>query len=98
MVGGRAKFPRHSSKHARKQQVVNRLPEAFEQAIVSYRPNVLCDYLFRLARDFNKFYMEHRVLDAEGNDRRTRLNLVEATARVLETGLGLLGIQPLERM
>ncbi len=75
-----------------------RFPEAFEQAIVSYRPNVLCDYLFRLARDFNKFYMEHRVLDAEGNDRRTRLNLVEATARVLETGLGLLGIQPLERM
>jgi arginyl-tRNA synthetase len=75
-----------------------RFPQALEQALHLHRPNMLCEYLFKTAKELNRFYMEHRVLDAEGNDRNTRVNLIEATARTLETGLRLLGIQPLERM
>ena len=75
-----------------------RFPQAVETAVRTHRPNVVCEYLFRLAKGLNAFYMDHNVLQSEGNDRNTRVNLVEATARTLETGLTLLGIQPLERM
>jgi arginyl-tRNA synthetase len=63
------------------------------------RPNLLCDYLYETANVFNRFYREERVLGAETEgDKNRRLALVEATARVLETGFGLLGIEPLDRM
>jgi arginyl-tRNA synthetase len=64
----------------------------------TYRPNLLCDYLFGLASQFNRFYYELPVLKAEGEERAARLALVESTARVLTSGLDLLGIRALERM
>ncbi len=75
-----------------------RFPGAFEAALRSSRPNLLCDYLFNLATRFNRFYYELNVLQAEPDDRARRLSLVEATARVLAKGLSLLGIRTLERM
>jgi arginyl-tRNA synthetase len=76
-----------------------RLPEALATAIGVYRPNLLCDYLYETANLFNRFYREVSVLSAETPEQRTgRLALVEATARVLSRGFGILGIQPLDRM
>ncbi len=75
-----------------------RFGENFEVALRASRPNLLCDYLFGLATRFNRFYYELAVLKAEPEDRQRRLSLVEATARVLEVGLKILGIRTLERM
>ncbi|HJN72541.1 MAG TPA: arginine--tRNA ligase [Myxococcota bacterium] len=75
-----------------------RFPAAIESALSAYRPNMLCDYLFGLSKTLNRFYATLRVLDSEGDDRVTRTTLIEATSRTLETGLDLLGIEPLERM
>jgi arginyl-tRNA synthetase len=76
-----------------------RLPEALATAIGVYRPNLLCDYLYETANLFNRFYREVSVLSAGTPEQRTgRLALVEATARVLSRGFGILGIQPLDRM
>jgi arginyl-tRNA synthetase len=75
-----------------------RFPEAVNGVLKSHRPNLLCDYLFGLGSLFNRFYYELPVLKAEGEERAARLALVESTARVLATGMGLLGIRPLERM
>ena len=75
-----------------------RFPEALEGALDNYRPNLLCEYLFGLATSFNRFYYELPVLKAGETDRKRRLSLVEATARVLGSGLEMLGIRPLDRM
>ncbi len=75
-----------------------RFGESFDSALRSSRPNLLCDYLFNLATRFNRFYFELNVLQAEPADRERRLSLVEATARVLSTGMSLLGVRTLERM
>ncbi len=75
-----------------------RFGEAFDAALRSSRPNLLCDYLFNLATRFNRFYYELNVLEAEPADRARRLSLVEANAQVLAKGLSLLGIRTLERM
>jgi arginyl-tRNA synthetase len=65
---------------------------------VELLPNRLCNYLFELSQIFNRFYDQVPVLKAEEPARGSRLALCLLTAKVLELGLNLLGIQTLERM
>ena len=76
---------------------------AFDSAvwdtIDKYSPHRLCTYLFDLAQDFTAFYEHCSVLKAEDEAvKQSRLALCDATARILATGLGLLGITAPERM
>ncbi|MCB9758242.1 MAG: arginine--tRNA ligase [Alphaproteobacteria bacterium] len=73
-------------------------PEVVELALGTYRANLLCDYLFGVAKALNRFYGDCPVLRSEGETLATRLALVEASARVLGAGMQLLGIRPLDRM
>ena len=63
-----------------------------------FRPNVLANYLFELANHYHAFYEACPVLKAAEPARSSRLALCELTARVLQKGLELLGIQVPERM
>jgi arginyl-tRNA synthetase len=58
----------------------------------------LAVYLYGLATAFTAFYEQCPVLRAEGAVRDSRLVLCELTARTLAVGLGLLGIETVERM
>jgi arginyl-tRNA synthetase len=65
----------------------------------SLEPHTLCGYLYEVAIALNTFYQDCPVLKAESDAQRdSRLRLVRLTARVLATGLGLLGIEAPERM
>ncbi len=78
---------------------VLRFPETLELAANELKPNVLTDYLFETANRFSTFFEACPVLKAESAALRdSRLALSDLTARVLERGLGLLGIEVLERM
>ena len=59
-------------------------------------PNHLADYLYILAEKFNAFYRDCRVDGTK--EENSRLLLCEATSRVLEKGLFLLGLHTLPRM
>ncbi|MEG4345969.1 arginine--tRNA ligase [Microcoleus sp. A003_D6] len=61
-------------------------------------PNRICQYLFELGQKYNQFFEQCPVLKAEEPLRTSRLILCDLTARTLKLGLGLLGIQVLERM
>lgn len=62
-------------------------------------PHRLCTYLYDLANLFHKFYEGCPVLSAEdASVRESRLVLCDLVARVLERGLGLLGIRVIEQM
>jgi arginyl-tRNA synthetase len=61
-------------------------------------PNQLCSYLYELASIFMRFYENCPVLKAEADVRASRLGLVELTAKTLECGLNLLGVETLEKM
>ena len=63
-----------------------------------FRPNLLANYLLELARAFHSFFEACPVLKSEAAARASRLALCELTARILSTGLGLLGIRCPERM
>jgi arginyl-tRNA synthetase len=72
--------------------------EVLPQVLEDYRPNLLANYLFELANTFHGFYEACPVLKSEGDTRAARLALCAATARTLQRGLGLLGIEVPERM
>ena len=62
-------------------------------------PHRLCGYLFELAQAYTTFFEACPVLRAPSQSlRRSRLVLCDLTARTLETGLGLLGIEVVEQM
>jgi arginyl-tRNA synthetase len=71
---------------------------AVHDTLDKYSPHRLCTYLFELAQSFTSFYEACPVLKADPRTRAFRLLLCEQTARVLATGLGLLGIEAPERM
>lgn len=74
-------------------------PEIMESAAVEYLPSVVCKYLFELAQSFNSFYQTVSVLSETDEDiKNFRLNLIKATAQVLQNGLIILGIEAPEEM
>ena len=72
--------------------------EIVPQVLNDFRPNILANYLFELANSFHAFYEACPVLKAEAQARASRLALCELSARVLQRGLNLLGIDVPEKM
>lgn len=78
---------------------VLRLPDTIDAVGEQLMPNYLCDYLYSLAGKFMVFYENCPVLKApDAETYASRMRLCDLTARALRIGLGLLGIQTLERM
>jgi arginyl-tRNA synthetase len=72
--------------------------EVLHAVLEDQRPNLLCLYLYELADSFHRFYEACPILKSEGEIRSSRMALAGVTAKVLKTGLGLLGIGVPERM
>ena len=73
-----------------------RFQETLEQVAATVMPHHLCTYLYDLAAAFMRFYEHCPVL--ESVSRNDRLLLCRHTAATLSRGLGLLGIETVERM
>ena len=73
-------------------------PETVVQAAEKYEPSLISRFLLDAAKLFNKFYLECKIMQAEGDVRAFRLALAEATLTTLKNGLGLLGIGVPEKM
>ncbi len=71
---------------------------AIEAALEQWSPSRLCSYLFELATAFTTFYETCPVLKAPPEVLHSRVLLCASTARVLERGLDLLGIEAPDRM
>ena len=76
-----------------------RFCESLDAAAQEYKPNLITSYLWDLAKAYSGFYDGCPVLKAETPAlRHSRLLLSDLTARVIRTGLDLLGIGTIERM
>ena len=72
----------------------------------SLNPSIIASYLFDLSQGFNNFYNQIPILrglanlsdELNGENLQTKLLAVEATGKVLEQGLNLLGINVLNKM
>lgn len=76
-----------------------RFGESLDEVAVDYKPNLLANYLYSLSTAFNQFFAHCPVVKAETEAlKASRLQLCDLTARTLKIGLGLLGIEVLEKM
>lgn len=74
-------------------------PDVIKEASRSYNPSLVANFLYELAKEFNQFYHDHSILNAEQQETVSlRLLLVEAVSRIIESGMDLLGIEVPERM
>lgn len=78
------------------ERLLYRFPEIVERSAQDYAPHHLCTYLYELASTFNNFYNQGKIIGA--SDEAYRLALTDASAQILGTGLGLLGISAPELM
>ncbi|QIH35185.1 arginine--tRNA ligase [Sphingobacterium sp. DR205] len=80
-------------------QQLGAFPETIEASAQEFSPAQLANYVYEVAKLYNKFYHEESILKAEANDvKNFRLHLSAAAAKVIAKGMGLLGICVPERM
>jgi len=80
-------------------RLLHTFPETVSEAAESFSPAVIANYLFDLAKEYNQFYHDYSILkEADESLRSARLLLSSLTARVIKTGMSLLGIDVPERM
>lgn len=76
-----------------------RFREALDSVAAELLPHILCGYVYDLATEFMRFYEACPVVQAPDEPTRlSRMRLCDLTARTLQLGLGLLGIEVVERM
>ncbi len=74
-------------------------PDVVAKAGELYATSIVAAYIYKLAVAANKFYETTPILKDEDVARRSaRLALVEVAARTIKAGLGLLGIETLEKI
>ena len=79
-------------------RLLARFGEVVPFVLEDHRPNLLANYLLELARAFHSFFEACPVLKSEEPVRSSRLALCDLSSKILEKGLGLLGIRCPERM
>jgi arginyl-tRNA synthetase len=74
-------------------------PEIINESARTLNPSLVANFLYDLAKEFNQFYHDHSILNADEQEEVSlRLMLVDAISRIIETGMDLLGIEVPERM
>jgi arginyl-tRNA synthetase len=79
--------------------MASRLEETVEQAALSTEPAILAKYTFNLAKAFNLFYRNHKIISEIDDTRRAVLVAVaDISRRALTAALGTMGIEVPEKM
>jgi len=79
-------------------RLLTRFPEDVRAACKTNEPFMITRAVTDIAKAYNKFYYEHRILDGEEGAQAARVQLTDAVRNVIKTGLFLIGMEAPERM
>lgn len=79
-------------------KILTEFPEIIRRAGLEYNPSLITTVVHRLAKAYNKFYIELKILSDDEIERTTRLNITKSVMIALKTGLNLLGIDAPNRI
>jgi arginyl-tRNA synthetase len=92
-------LPRLSEKEIELIQKMNEFGAAVEQAGKDYSPSGIANYCYELTKVFNQFYHDYSILnEPDPGKRAVRLMLARNVAKIIKSGMSLLGIEVPERM
>jgi len=80
------------------ERLLYRFPEVVESSAKEWAPHHLVNYGLELARAFNSFYGNTKLIDKDNLETGYNLSLVKATSQVLKNTLQILGIESPEKM
>jgi len=79
--------------------LLTQFPEIIKTAAETYSPAIVANYVYELAKTYNKFYQDTPILKVDDeNVKQFRLQLSAATAKAISKAMKLLGIEVPERM
>ena len=80
-------------------QKMNAYGAAVEQAGKDYSPSGIANYCYELTKEFNQWYHDYSVLNADDEATKlSRLLIAKNVAKIIRNGMSLLGIEVPERM
>ena len=79
-------------------RLLSRFPEAIAQAQADNEPSAVTRATLEVAKAFNKFYYEHRILSGQPGAVAARLELTRAVRDVIRLGLYLIGVEAPRQM
>ena len=80
-------------------QKMNEYGAAVEQAGKDYSPSGIANYCYELTKQFNQFYHDYSILNADTEaEKQVRLVIAANVAKIIRNGMRLLGIEVPERM
>jgi arginyl-tRNA synthetase len=80
-------------------QLLNDFERKIKMAAEEYSPAILAQYLFDLAKEYNRFYAELPIFHEKDSQLQSfRVALSLQTAKTIKRGMSLIGIQVPERM
>ncbi len=79
-------------------RLISLFPEAVSDACDKDEPSIVTRAVTDIAKAYNKFYYENRILDDDPAVAAARLKLTDITRDVIKTGLYLIGLEAPERM
>ena len=79
-------------------RLLARFPEDVRAACRTNEPFMVTRAVTDIAKAYNKYYYEHRILDGEESAQAARVQLTDAVRNVLKTGMFLIGMEAPERM
>ena len=79
-------------------RLLSRFPETVAEACLRNEPSIVTRATTEIAKAYNKYYYEHRILDENEGATAARLQLTDAARNVIKTGLYLIGLSAPERM
>lgn len=76
--------------------------DAFFDKIVlaaqEYEPSIIANAIMDIAKGYNKFYFDYKILDDDPKIQKARLLITLAVKNCLKTGMELLLLKPIEQM
>ena len=91
--------PELSPKEIELIQKMSEFGAAVEQAGKDYSPSGIANYCYELTKTFNQFYHDYSILNEPDEQKRAvRLMLARNVAKIIKSGMALLGIEVPERM
>ncbi len=79
-------------------KALDKFPTAIENALNKNEPYLITRNIIDVAKAFNKFYFEHKIIDENKAASAARLALAKAVKNVITTGLYLIGVETPEKM
>ena len=68
-------------------------PQTIQNAAEQYSPALIANYVYELVKRFNSYYQKVVILSDDEHTRQFRLRLASQVGNVIQSGMGILGIE-----